>query len=191
MDLERRCSEIEVRLDDSGAGPAISGYAAVFNTRSEDLGGFVEEVKPGAFRKSLRRGDDVRALVEHQGGLLTLARRSSGTLRLREDSKGLKTDFTAPDTSAGRDLVELIRRGDLSQMSFGFKVVSDEWRTENKVEVRTLLEVDLVDVSIVSFPAYPETSVAVRALQGRNRARDLRLRALRLRMEAVRLKYAR
>jgi len=149
-------------LESEDGRPIIEGYAAVFDKPSEDLGGFVEFIKPGAFTNAIK-SDDVRALVNHDAGLSTIGRTASGTLELEQDKKGLKYRVKVPDTSAGRDVVELIKRGDITGSSFGFQVVSDKWETVDGEEQRTLLEVKLFDVSPVTFPAYPDTDVAVRS----------------------------
>lgn len=163
QNLERRFMP-GVHIDQrSTAKPKIIGYAALFDVRSVDLGGFVEEVKPGAFSKSLANGADVRALVEHSGGIMTLGRVKSGTLLIAEDERGLGINIDPPETQTGRDTVELIRRGDLNQMSFSFRTIEDQWHIENGIHVRSLVEVELYDVSIVSFPAYPTTSADLRS----------------------------
>lgn len=163
----RVCALPEMRVAERADGqadlPTLTGYAALFNVLSEPIWDFRERIQPGAFRDSLKSGDDVRALVEHKGGLSSLGRTSSGTLSLAEDDKGLRVEIQPPDTQAGRDTVELVRRGDLTQMSFAFRTIDDEWHTEDDETVRVLQNVELFDVSVVSFPAYPDTSVAVRA----------------------------
>lgn len=154
---------LEVRqLDD---GPEIVGYAAVFNQRSVDLGGFVEKVVPGAFRETLAASPDVRATVDHRGGLLLLGRTRNGTLTLREDERGLRVRIRPPETSAAQDILTLLRRGDMDQMSFMFRVQEDEWRKEGNLALRRLHKVDLDDgdVSVVTYAAYPQTSVSARA----------------------------
>jgi HK97 family phage prohead protease len=139
----------------------IRGYAAVFNELSEPLFGFRELILPGAFKKSLKA--DVRALLGHDPSQI-LGRTKSGTLRLREDDHGLYTEIDPPNTQLGRDTIESIKRGDLDQMSFGFQVVKDEWKHEDRELIRELVEVDLFDVSVVAFPAYTQTEVSVRSL---------------------------
>jgi len=139
----------------------ITGWAAVFNSRSVDLGGFVEIIDPGAFRETLTTAD-VRLLVNHDGNGLPLARTKSGTLRLFVDRKGLKFDAELPSTEAGRSAWEAVRRGDVDGMSFGFSVVRDSWQRSGGEVVRTLLEVSLAEVSLVGWPAYLATkAVAV------------------------------
>lgn len=161
-EIERRtiCAR-ELRASDEGDGPArISGYAAVYNSLSEDLGGFREMIAPGAFGAL---DGDVRALWNHNSDYV-LGRTRSGTLALSSDEIGLAFEATPPDTQWARDLMTTIRRGDVDQMSFGFRTVRDEWRQETgQAPVRTLLQVELYDVSPVTFPAYPQTSAQVRA----------------------------
>ena len=166
-DIERRILCKEVRLESSGDAPRIRGYAALFNSLSEDLGGFREVLLPGAFRDALA-ASDVRALVNHDPNLV-LGRNKSGTLTMNEDGTGLYVEVTPPDTQAARDLVELMKRGDVSQMSFAFRVAKEDqnW-TRNSTEpwLRTIKRVSaLYDVSVVTYPAYPATSAAVRALE--------------------------
>lgn len=162
MKRERRFEKgIEIRQD--GDKPVvIRGYAARFNSLSNPLGGFVEKIARGAFAKAIGR-DDVRALFNHDSNLI-LGRNKSGTLVLSEDENGLYCEITPPDTTVGRDLVESIKRGDIDGMSFAFSPVDDSWgKTDDGVPLRTLREVALYDVSPVTFPAYPETSVSARS----------------------------
>lgn len=172
--IERRAYAIQELRIDSGEDdqPHIRGYAAVFDTLSEpimELGSyrFLEKVQKGAFTKTLREAD-IRALWNHDVNYV-LGRNRAGTLRLIEDERGLAVDIVPPDTQWARDALETLRRGDVTQMSFGFRVVKDRWEvytdeeTGKRTEIRTLLEVRLFDVSPVTFPAYPTTDVGVRA----------------------------
>lgn len=162
--VERRgvweATGIEWRKHEEGAElPVLTGYAAVFNSLSVDLGWFRETIAPGAFRQSIADGADVKALRNHEPSEL-LARTRSKTLSVVEDAKGLKVEIHPANTSVGRDTVELVRRGDLDQMSFAFKVIRheiDESDPDNVI--RTLLEVELRDVSVVTDPAYLAASV--------------------------------
>jgi len=159
--MEKRSFKVtDLRAMDTDTAPVISGYAAVFNSKSEDLGGFIEEIAPGAFGGGLN--DDIRALWNHESRYV-LGRTTNGTLSLVEDERGLRFEVRPPDTSYAHDLIELIRRGDVNQMSFGFQVIDDEWRTEGGINYRTLKKVRLFEVSPVTFPAYPETSAEARA----------------------------
>lgn len=161
MKYERRVSlVIECRAAD-GELPKIVGYAALFNSLSEDLGGFREQIAPGAF--SSIETDDIRALFNHQPEYV-LGRNTAGTLGLAEDAKGLRVEITPPDTAWANDLISSMRRGDINQMSFGFFTRSDVWDSVNGEIIRTLTDVELFDVSVVTFPAYSETYVDVRAL---------------------------
>lgn len=155
------CPNLEVR--EHANIKTISGYAAVFNTLSDDLGGFREKIAPGAFKRSLKENADVRALIDHSPTKI-LGRSRAGTLEMREDKVGLRVDIHPPDTQVGRDIIESIRRGDVDQMSFGFQTINDAWITVEGEQVRELRDVDLFDVSVVTFPAYPDTSAAVRSL---------------------------
>ena len=142
-------------------GRTVRGYAAVYNSPSEDLGGFIEYIEAGAFDSAL--GDDVRALFNHDANLL-LARTKSGTLKIGVDERGLWYEFDAPNTSTGNDLLELLKRGDVTQSSFGFTIEKDEWRKQNGVTYRYIKKVArLYDVSPVTYPAYPATTAALKA----------------------------
>ena len=163
MTLEYR----QINGDDSemraaeGDGMTISGYAARFNSRSEDMG-FRETIEPGAFDKSLRSRNEIKAFINHDTNLVIGSTRS-GTLQLSEDDKGLADTISLPDTSYARDLSVSSKRGDVTGQSFGFSVVRDEWSKD--YSQRRLLEVRLHEVSIVTgFPAYAATTVNVRAV---------------------------
>ena len=163
MTLEMRAFTIEdLRMED-GEQPTISGYAAVFNQRSLDLGGFVEEIAPGAFANL---EDDIRSLWNHNADF-PLGRTTAGTLALRVDEVGLRFTLTPPNTQYARDLLVSMRRGDVNQMSFGFRTVRDSWETlDERTELRRLLQLRLREVSPVTFPAYPQTSAMVRSMRG-------------------------
>jgi HK97 family phage prohead protease len=165
--FERRSVETAFDITSSGTGFRFTGYAAKFQTRSHDLGGFKETIQAGAFGRAINEGQDVRALINHDAGLI-LGRTTSGTLKLSEDSTGLHYEVDAPDTSYARDLAESMKRGDVTQSSFGFRVREDDWQREGRGRLRTLIDVDLLDVSPVTYPAYEDTEsgvTAARALQ--------------------------
>ncbi|MEW9808591.1 HK97 family phage prohead protease [Mesorhizobium marinum] len=152
---------VEHRAGDDGK-VTIVGYAATFGDTA-DIGGYFREViARGAFTNTLRTAD-VRAYFDHDRGRV-LGRTSSGTLRLGEDEKGLHVEIDLPDTSDGRDVKTLIERGDISGMSFGFSVLRQEWDETVEPPTRTILEVVLREVSVVSEPAYEGTSIALRSL---------------------------
>lgn len=153
---------IELRAE--GDGNTFTGYAALFNSPSEPLP-FTEVIEPGAFRKSLLSRNDVKLLFNHDSGQV-LASTRSGTLSLVEDERGLKVTATLPDTTTGRDVRELVSKGIIDAMSFGFTVPhrGDSWSADGKT--RTLKSVRLIEASIVAWPAYTATAgtVAVRSL---------------------------
>ena len=152
----------ELRVHDDSVGPVIVGYAAVFDSLSEDLGGFRERVLPGAFTETLKGNPDVRALVDHDSSKI-LGRTTAGTLTLKEDDRGLAVRINPANTTAGIDILKSIKRGDVDQMSFAFQTVTDRWHTEDDEEIRELVEVRLFDTSIVTYPAYEATSVSIRS----------------------------
>jgi len=164
-EIERRTftvQDVEARQAEDGT-MRLRGYAAVFNDASVPLP-FKETIAPGAFRKTLSETPDVRLLINHEG--LPLARTKNGTLTLSEDERGLFMDAEIADTTEGRDLYKLVERGDVDQMSFAFRVIRQKWNEDRSV--RTLTEVSLADgdVSVVTYPAYPTTTVEAReALQ--------------------------
>jgi HK97 family phage prohead protease len=178
MTVERRVA-IELRAGGDAKSPRLAGYAAVFDTPSQDLGGFIELVRPGAFTRTLKSERDPLALVQHQPELV-LGRRSAGTLRLAEDGKGLAFEIDVPDTTAARDLLVSVRRGDVKGASFAFTTPQggDRWSMRGDQALRELLDVDLHEITVTAVPAYADTEVAVRSFQMKF-ATPPRLRALR------------
>ena len=155
--------DLELRMD--GDKPTVVGYGAVFNSMSNDLGGFREFIAPDAFEGRLE--DDVRFLVNHDANLI-LARTTNGTLRLSVDEKGLRYEADMPNTSTARDLMELLKNGTISQSSFAFTVEEDSWEVKDGMNIRTIDKVSqLYDVSSVTYPAYNQASsaVALRSLE--------------------------
>lgn len=156
--MERRSigGAFELKAEPDGK---LRGYAAVFDQWADDGYGGRERVRPGAFRKTLKESPDIRALWNHNTDLV-LGRTGNGTLLLREDSHGLAIEIDPPDTQAGRDAVVSVKRGDVSQMSFGFNVIKDaETNDENGNRKRELIELKLHEVSPVTFPFYITTEV--------------------------------
>lgn len=148
------------KINVDGRMPSISGYAATYNTLSQDLGGFREIIRPG----SIQPHTDVRALLGHERANL-LGRTKSGTLKLNLDEKGVGFSLELPNTTLGRDVAEMLQRGDYDSMSFGFKTTKDVWSTSSEGTIRELHGIDLREISIVAEPAYSGTSVSVRALE--------------------------
>jgi len=171
--MERRVIPAEVRVvaspdgeDGAGEGrPHIEGYAAVFDQESVDLGGFREVIHRGTFAKTIEE-QDIRGLINHDANLV-LGRNRAGTLELAEDAHGLRFRLYPPDTAAARDLLVSMKRGDVDQMSFGFEAVKDRWESDERGALRHLLEARLFDVSVVTFPAYPQTSAEARDMAER------------------------
>lgn len=162
MGLEYRSGTLQA----PSAPGKLAGYAAVFSSESADLGGFHEVVRPGAFSKSLASGKNIRALWQHDIGVL-LGTTQAKTLRLAEDTRGLKFELDLPATSAGKDLAVLVERGDVGGCSFGFHVIEDRWERRGESWLRELVAVDLQEVTLTESPAYLNTSVALRSLRAR------------------------
>jgi HK97 family phage prohead protease len=157
---EIRTNSVDFEVRAEGDGMTFTGYASVFNSPSEDLGGFVEYVAPGAFKRSLQSRNEVKMLWNHDAGE-PLASLRGGTMQLVEDERGLKVTAQLPNTSRGRDIAELLRTNVIDSMSFGFNVIKDSWSRDG--QTRTLESVRLFEVSIVSFPAYESTTAQVRS----------------------------
>jgi HK97 family phage prohead protease len=157
-EIRTNSANFEVRAE--GDGMSFTGYASVFNSPSEDLGGFIEYVAPGAFKRSLQSRNEVKLLWNHDSGE-PLASLRGGTMQLVEDERGLKVTAQLPNTTRGRDVAELLRTNVISEMSFGFNVIKDNWSRDG--QTRTLESVRLFEVSVVSFGAYKATEAAVRS----------------------------
>jgi HK97 family phage prohead protease len=154
-------ADVELRADDDGM--TFRGYAAVFDSWSEDLGGFRERIRGGAFSKTLTEKRAIKMFANHNSDIVLGSTRAN--LRLAEDDKGLLAEAKLPDTTAGRDMAILVRDGIVDSMSFGFQVPrgKDIW-SEDRTE-RELVEVRLWEVSpVTGWPAYPKTSASVREL---------------------------
>lgn len=180
-EVRSRIEGAEIRAD--GDEIRVSGYAAVFDETTEIAGMFQERIARGAFRNALDRGDDTVFLVNHEG--LPLARTRSGTMTLTEDERGLfmetVLDGNDPDVRA---IVPKMKRGDLDKMSFAFRADVDEWDDTGAMPVRTVKDLRLYDVSIVTNPAYDGTEIGLRSLQQHQQANPKSQAARRLRMKA-------
>jgi HK97 family phage prohead protease len=159
--MERRSltEPVEVREESR----TIAGYAAVFNSDAVIGGQFRERILPGAFGDAVE--GDVAALYNHDSGAV-LGRTTAGTLRLREDDHGLAIEVDLPNTTVANDLRENLRLKNIRGMSFGFNVPKggDSWDFESEMPVRTISKLDVAEVSVVTFPAYDATEVALRSL---------------------------
>lgn len=163
LEMRHQPGVVEFRASDTGPG-TLTGYASVFNRFSQNLGGFVEQVDPAAFNKSLSDGVPVFARFNHDDSLL-LGTTEGGTLTLEVDGTGLRYNVDLPDTSAGRDVQTLAKRGDLRYSSFAFRTLDDEWDlTPDGFPLRTLRAVQLIDVAPVTNPAYRDTTTGMRSL---------------------------
>jgi HK97 family phage prohead protease len=167
--------KVEARAD-AEALPTIRGYAAVFNSETVIGGGswgFREKIAPGAFAEALTFSD-VRALFNHDEDLV-LGRLKAGTLRISEDERGLKVEIDPPDTQDARDLITKMQRGDIDQMSFAFTMEggAQAWDESGEMPLRTIQKVgELLDVSIVTYPAYPDTEAAARSFAAVRKDRE-------------------
>lgn len=193
MDTElRRFAHRDAKIG-SLDGKRLDGYAIVFNALSLDLGGFREQIAPEAVDRALNDGADVRALFDHDSGKV-LGRTRAGTLSLKKEGKGLRA-IIEPDLgiSYASDVVRAVARGDISSMSFGFRVLADAWDYEGTTPIRTVLDMELSEVSIVSWPAYTQTSIQARgnvqeairsldAFKKQNPVRDAKWSETRLRL---------
>jgi Escherichia/Staphylococcus phage prohead protease len=140
----------------------LVGHAIVTNSRSTDLGGFIEIIRPSAITRALAANTDIRALANHNTDHV-LGRTRAGTLQLQATPKGLEATIHTPDTTMGRDTATSVARGDVSGMSFAFRVPEggDVWHRDGDTIVREVVDMRIKEVSIVAFPAYPDTSIAV------------------------------
>jgi HK97 family phage prohead protease len=184
-ELRTVAGALEARTSGKAAG-ALEGYAALFNTEAVIGNYFRETIARGAFAEAIGR-DDVRALFNHDANFV-LGRNKAGTLALREDNAGLRYRVTPPDTQFARDLVESVRRGDISQSSFAFAVELERWPAIGRDEqpLRIIQRAKLFDVSPVTYPAYEQTSVSARVDDGEDERRmDLARRELAQREQAA------
>ncbi len=168
LELRTCDARVEVRATADGKKPLVAGYAAKFNKLSHPLGflKFREKVDPHAFDETLANGADVRFTQNHDPSRV-MGRTASGTLKLSTDDVGLRYELDPPDTQMGRDFVESVRRGDISNSSFKFRTLDDDWSEDKDGNpIRTLKKVSLHDgdVAAVTYPAYPDTEACVRSL---------------------------
>jgi HK97 family phage prohead protease len=176
----------ELRAEKTKDGVVVRGYAAVFDSLSEDLGGFKETINKRAFDNVL--GNDVVALLNHDNNIV-FGRTTSGTLKLSVDERGLVSEITMPDTQIAKDTITLMERGDINKMSFGFYVDKDKWQESERGFVREVQEVKrLVDVSLVTRPAYNDTHAAVRSLDLYKNTKDQSLGLLKYKHKFLKLK---
>lgn len=158
--MERRTVPTSFEVRTEGTKFSFYGYALRWGRKSQNLGGFREQVAEKATSDTIAQ-DDIRALFNHDANLI-LGRNLSGTLRLSEDSEGLHYEADMPDTTYARDLAVSMERGDVSQSSFGFRTIDDAWGIdEDDFPLRTLRKISLFDVSPVTYPAYVDSTSGV------------------------------
>lgn len=180
----------ELRVAREAERPKLVGYAAVFDSWTQ-IGRFREVIRPGAFRRAIKEQQDVRALLNHDANQV-IGRTKNGSLRMAEDKRGLKVEIEPPDTQVGRDTVRMVEDGYLDAMSFAFRVPgqsSERWSPDDRE--RELLDLDLFDVSVVTYPAYKDTSIAARSLEAALAAskRERRLREMESKMAAFEARH--
>ncbi|EAE1299618.1 HK97 family phage prohead protease [Listeria monocytogenes] len=151
-------NNIKTRDDTDTDVITLTGYASVFNSSTMISDWFEETIEQGAFTRAISDNNDIRCLFNHDWAHV-LGRTKAGTLRLEEDDHGLKFEVTLPNTTVARDLVESLKRGDINQCSFGFIPVQETWNYDSDPISRVITDVDLMEVSIVSLPAYEDTEV--------------------------------
>lgn len=164
MTLEERALAAPPEFRAEDGAQTVVGYAAVFNEEALIAGQFREKILPGAFSKTM--GGDVKAYWNHDSGAI-LGRTKAGTLRLKEDERGLAVEIDLPETTIGRDLRVSLQRGDVEGMSFGFRVPEggDDWDFRSNPPLRSIREVELFEVSAVPSPAYSGTELALRSME--------------------------
>lgn len=171
-------TDLETRTEENSREKIISGYINKFNTRSQYMG-FYEEVANGAFDKTLADGHNIYAMYNHNSDKI-LGSTRSGSLKLNVDDVGLHFELRInPNISYASDIAELVKSGDLEGCSFGFWVTDDEWTyTEDKVDLRIIKEVELIEVTITPFPAYLDSEASCRSFELHNeelkKAKELR-----------------
>jgi hypothetical protein len=165
--LERRTIPCEFRVAKDTGKSTIFGYGAVYGKRSEDLGGWVEVIAPGAFDVHLATNPTIKGLFNHDANLI-LGSTGSGTMRVSSDKVGLAYEIDPPDTQAARDLMVSMQRQDVNQSSFGFICRDAAWGYDevSGLDIRTIKQADVFDCSPVCFPAYPDATSGVRSYPG-------------------------
>ncbi|PTD19909.1 HK97 family phage prohead protease [Sphingomonas fennica] len=161
METETRTLSRSPELRATGTGRMLTGYAAVFNSPADIGGAWIETIERGAFTRALE--GDIVAIIGHDRNRV-IGRTGAGTLRLSEDGKGLRFEIDLPDTTDGRDVAVSVERGDIGGMSFGFSVTRQQWDRTTEPPQRTIQQVELYEITVTAFPAYPDTSVGLRSL---------------------------
>lgn len=158
----RTRGSVEMRTAEGEGRRRVEGYAFLYNSRT-DMGWYEEVILPGAADGILQKSD-IRALLNHDPNqLLARSNKGQGTLSLSLDERGLRFSFELPESRA--DIAEMIERGDLSQCSFGFRIEEQRWTERSDApDLREIVRFkDLVDITLATYPAYEDTSVALRS----------------------------
>ncbi len=159
--LELRVNAIEFNSDEE---MVLEGYVNKTEQLSKKLGGFREKVEKGCFARAIERAESIKLLFEHNSESL-LASTKNGSLSLEEDKKGLKIRATLIDTTLGQDTYKLVKAGLIDAMSFGFYVIEDNWEKVDGENIRTIKDLELIEVSIVENPAYVQSSISARGYE--------------------------
>jgi hypothetical protein len=171
----------EMRASGSDDKPVLTGYAVVYNSPSQDLGNFIEIIKPGAFKRCLSSNPDIFCFSNHDATKI-LGRTSAGTLRLKDDNRGLGFSLDVPNTQLGNDTYESVKRGDIRGCSFAFSAVDEDWEENPNGKpqyIRTVSDADLLgEITITAFPAYEATTVAARSLWPDGKPEHMEMRNL-------------
>gem|GEM_PF-927228 len=165
MDKENICElrtyPIELRISEENGKEKITGFGAVYNSRSVDLGGFTEIVMPGCFERSLKENKDIKSYFNHDPNKI-LGRTSAGTLKVKDDKNGVHYEADPPNTTYANDLKESMKRGDVKHSSFAFQVIKDKWEEKNGEHTRYLEDADIFELGPVTDPAYLGSNSKVR-----------------------------
>lgn len=156
--------DAELRVEGEGDAPKkIRGFGVVYNKRSQDLGGFVEIIRPGAFKTSLESGKELKSFFNHDPNFVLATTRSEPPLIIRDRPGGIEYEYEIPDTSYGKDLEKNIAARRVVGSSFAFRTIKDNWYEDGSTQVREVLEAELFELGPVTNPAYLPSSVSVRS----------------------------
>lgn len=161
MKPEYRSFPLEMQIEERDGKTKIIGHGAIYNVRSLDLGGFIEVVKPGAFKRSLESGKEIKSFFNHDPNMV-LGTTTAGTLMLADESTGVRYEIDPPETTYAKDLMISMKRGDIKGSSFSFRTISDNWYMDGGQLMRELIEVELFELGPVTDPAYPASDSHVR-----------------------------
>lgn len=166
MKMEERAFPFEVRMETADDSTKIIGAGAVYNKRSQDLGGFFEIIREGAFKNSLEEGREIKSFYNHDPSMVLGTTASEPPLVINDDKRGLHYEVEIPDTSYGNDLRENLKRKNVTGSSFSFVATDDNWyKDDSGATVREIIAAELFELGPVTNPAYLPTSAQLRSLQ--------------------------